>query len=474
MSKGTRYFKRVFASDLISGDENNTIRFNAAGEPVESDALKNDGTDVTIKNTLIIKGDTDAVLYTEGAGATEEFIIAYNAPKIPYISFNFDLGAFLLVDAFTESNLLTIKVNGDYSELRSGFSTLLQDANGIILERNDGLELAGYVVDFNTNQSTISQSNTLVEIFANDYGVATDNGAYAEAWTYLGFGESYLGWGAETRGSWAVARDLGSNSREVAFEHATGTNGVFQYGIRSVLQSNYKVYNSLEGDYTQIQGGEVTDYSKSWVAAFPNEMSVGYGGNALNVFNNAIKLGITTGSVIDLIANGIVFDVPDTKDISIQNTATKGLVKYTTNPTLNAGFDARSLVDKGYVDAKVSVMNSRHHLETIISTSSESYITTRIPFIWGGSDNVGDIVAVNFAIYSPTGDPVSVLLRDVGTGLDIAEITGITSTSSTNVARTTTIANVPTTPSRFNVLYKRDTGVGQAQIWGASIEFVKK
>ena len=125
----------------LTGTTSNTIRYGADGQAVESDALKNDGTDVTVKNTLIIEGDTDAALYTEGAGATEKFIINYGSPNIPYIVFDKATFDFLIKDGDGLSNLLTIRDKGGYSELRGEKGKLhISDAYGGILLSCDTTE----------------------------------------------------------------------------------------------------------------------------------------------------------------------------------------------------------------------------------------------------------------------------------------------------------------------------------------------
>jgi hypothetical protein len=122
----------------LTGTTSNTIRYGADGQAVESDALKNDGTDVTVKNTLIIEGDTDAALYTEGAGATEKFVINYGSPNIPYIVFDKATFDFLIKDGDGLSNLLTIREKGGYSELRGEKGKIhISDAYGGVLIVSD-------------------------------------------------------------------------------------------------------------------------------------------------------------------------------------------------------------------------------------------------------------------------------------------------------------------------------------------------
>jgi len=361
----------------LTGTENNTIRYGADGQAVESDALQNDGTDITIKNTLIIEGDTDAALFTEGAGATEKFIIKYDKSDIPYIVFDKATFDFLIKDGDGLSNLLTIRDKGEYSEVKAnnGKLHISDDYGGVLLVSDP----------------------TLTEEGSGSFIVLSQDG-------------------------FSLGRNFQTNG-EFGFEFGNfnklGNNRVY---LDHALDDGVSSENVLESQRDNITGVQLNTYGS--------------------------------------------------KDADIHTF--KGVAKAAVQPDTLVDFDAESYTTKKYVDAKVSVMNSRHHLASTNNTSSESYVTTSIPFIWGGSANVGDIVAVNFAIYSLTGEAVSVVLRDITTGLDIAEITGITSTSTTNIARTTTIANVPNTPSRFNVLYKRDTGAGQALIWGASIEFVKK
>jgi hypothetical protein len=119
----------------LTGTTNNTIRYGADGQAVESDALQNDGTDVTVKNVLFIEGDRFANLYTEGAGATEKFIINYDSPNIPYIVFDKATLDFLIKDGDGLSNLLTIRAKGQYSELRGekGKIHISDDFGGVLL-----------------------------------------------------------------------------------------------------------------------------------------------------------------------------------------------------------------------------------------------------------------------------------------------------------------------------------------------------
>jgi hypothetical protein len=362
----------------LTGTTSNTIRYGADGQAVESDALKNDGTNVTVKNFLFIEGDSSAALYTEGAGATEEFLTVYGFPNIPYTSFNKALVSFIVVDGSGgEGNLLTIKNKGEYSELRGkkGKIHISDDYGGVLIVSDPTLSAEG-------------------------------NGGFA----ILNDDFAYVGINFNTLGKFGG-----------------------EFGVFPIDSDNYHLGLLHYNDDGTFEDAMVSRR------------------------NNATKKQTNTYGA---------------KNADIHTF--KGVAKVEVQPDTLVDFDNLSYTTKKYVDAKVSVMNSRHHLASTNNTSSETYVTTSIPFIWGGSDNVGDIVAVNFAVYSATGEAVSVVLRDITTGLDIAEITGITSTSSTNVARTTTIANVPTTPSRLNMLYKRDTGAGQALIWGASIEFVKK
>jgi hypothetical protein len=128
-------WKRFNLHPSMEGTENNTIRYGADGQAVESGALQNDGTDITIKNTLIIEGDTDAALFTEGAGATEKFIIKYDKSDIPFIVFDKATFDFLVKDGDGLSNLLTIRDKGEYSEVKAnnGKLHISDDYGGVLL-----------------------------------------------------------------------------------------------------------------------------------------------------------------------------------------------------------------------------------------------------------------------------------------------------------------------------------------------------
>lgn len=91
-------------------------------------------------------------------------------------------------------------------------------------------------------------------------------------------------------------------------------------------------------------------------------------------------------------------------------------------------------------------------------------------FIYGGSNVIGIVKSINLNAWISNNGTVDVRLVCCGTGLVIAEITGINSQNETNVVNMGSISNLPTTADIIEVQGRKVTGGGASKVRIGSLE----
>jgi len=100
-------------------------------------------------------------------------------------------------------------------------------------------------------------------------------------------------------------------------------------------------------------------------------------------------------------------------------------------------------------------------------TGTGSYVTVGF-CVWPGSGNVTSPTAIKALVYNSAAGNIDCRIQDVTNAATIAGATGITSTTTTNIADLGAVSNLTATAAVWAIQIRKNSGAGEGRLSGVS------